>query len=54
MKIEYIKDEFTNGLQADFKELMQLNEGYNLKIILSGLIGFIMAYIFIAGLIILL
>lgn len=54
MKIEYIKDEFTSGLQADFKELMQLNEGYNLKTILSGLMVFVVAYIFIAGLIILL
>lgn len=54
MKIEYVKDEFTNELQADFKELMQLNEGYNLKTILSGLMVFVVAYIFIASLIILL
>ena len=54
MKIEYIKDEFTNGLQADFKEIMKAYEGYNLKTILGGLMGFIVAYIFITGLIIVL
>ena len=52
--MKYVEDEFTRDLKADFKELMQLNEGYNLKTILSGLMVFVVAYIFIAGLIILL
>jgi hypothetical protein len=54
MKIEYVEDEFTSSFKADFKELMKANEGYNLKTILSGLMVFVVAYIFIASLIILL
>jgi hypothetical protein len=54
MKMKYVEDEFTSELQTDFKELMKANEGYNLKTILSGLMVFVVAYIFIASLIILL
>lgn len=48
-KMQYIEDEFTSDLKADFKEIIKTVKECTIKDILRGLFAFVMNSIIIIG-----